>query len=401
MPAVVSGLDVLTQERRELLRGRRVGVLCHPASVGSDLRHVVDRLIDVGVRPTRLFGPEHGVRGEAQDMIGVEAGTDARTGIPVSSLYGATFASLTPTARELADVDVLLVDLQDIGSRYYTYVWTMGLVMKAAAAAGVAVIVLDRPNPIGGVEVEGGPVNPGFESFVGLGSVPVRHGLTIGEMARLIAAGMPWGPPPFDRPLDLDLQVVQMRGWRREMAFGETQQPWVLPSPNMPTVDTALVYPGLCLLEGTNLSEGRGVTRPFEIVGAGFLDGYRLAADLAKLALPGVSFRPLTFRPTFHKFAGQPCGGIQLHVTDRRTFRPLLTGIAVLVAARGQAPDDFRWRTEAYEFVASVPAIDLLAGQADLRTGIDAGAEARELVAAFPAFEREFGERCAEFLLYS
>ena len=192
-----------------------------------------------------------------------------------------------------------------------------------------------------------------------------------------------------------------MRGWRREMAFEDTKQPWVLPSPNMPTVDTAFVYPGLCLLEGTNLSEGRGVTRPFEIVGAEFLDGYRLAADLVKMDLPGLSFRPLTFRPTFHKFAGAPCGGIQLHVTDRRAFRPLLTGIAVLVAARGQAPEEFRWRTEAYEFVAGVPAIDLLAGDGDLRAGIDAGAQARELVAAFPAFEREFGERCAEFLLYS
>ena len=401
MSTVVSGLDLLTTERPDLLRGRRVGVLCHPASVGADLGHVVDRLLAVGIRPTRLFGPEHGVRGEAQDMIGVQPGTDSRTGIPVSSLYGATFDSLTPTARDLADLDVLVIDLQDIGSRYYTYVWTMGLAMRAAAAAGVAVVVLDRPNPIGGLDVEGGAVHAGFESFVGLGSVPVRHGLTIGEMARLIAAGMPWGPAPFDKPLNLNLDVIAMRGWRRDLFFEQTSQPWVLPSPNMPTVDTALVYPGMCLLEGTNLSEGRGSTRPFEIVGARFLDGHRLASDLTRLELPGVAFRPLTFRPTFHKFSGEPCGGIQLHVTDRRAFKPLLTGIAVLVAARQQAPDDFRWRTEAYEFVAGIPAVDLLAGGADLREGIDAGAAARDLVAAHPAFEREFVARRSEFLLYS
>jgi len=401
MSSVVNGLDILTAERRDLLSGRRVGVLCHPASVGADLGHVVDRLMAVGIRPSRLFGPEHGVRGEAQDMIGVQPDTDSRTGIPVSSLYGATFASLTPTAADLADVDVLVIDLQDIGSRYYTYVWTMGLAMQAAAAAGVSVVVLDRPNPIGGVDVEGGAVNAGFESFVGLGSVPVRHGLTIGEMARLIAAGMPWGPPPFNRPLDLNLEVIAMRGWRRALFFEQTHQPWVLPSPNMPTVDTALVYPGMCLLESTNLSEGRGCTRPFEIVGARFLDGHRLAAELARLNLPGVAFRPLTFRPTFHKFGGEPCGGIQLHVTDRRAFRPLLTGIAVLVAARDQAPDAFGWRTEAYEFVAGIPAIDLLAGGAELRMGIESGASARDLAASYPAFEREFVERRSEILLYS
>jgi len=294
-----------------------------------------------------------------------------------------------------------VIDLQDIGSRYYTYVWTMGLAMKAAAAARVAVVVLDRPNPLGGVAVEGGPVEPGYESFVGLGSVPVRHGLTIAEMARLIAGGLSWGPPPFRDRLDLDLATVPMRGWRRDMAFEDTGVPWVLPSPNMPTVDTAFVYPGLCLLEGTNLSEGRGTTRPFEIVGAAFLDGYRWAEALAKEALPGVSFRPLTLRPTFHKFAGQPCGGVQLHVTDRRAFLPLRTGIALLVAARSQAPQDFAWRTKAYEFVDGTLAIDLLAGTHVVRAGIDAGAPLAELVAPFSAFEREFLERRAPVLLYS
>lgn len=404
MTRVATGLDVLGTDSallRKLLAGRRVGLLCHPASVASDLTHIVNRFLELGVRPTRLFGPEHGVRGDAQDMIDVAAATDSRTGIPVSSLYGATFESLTPTAAELADIDVLVIDLQDVGSRYYTYVWTMGLAMKAAAAAGVGVVVLDRPNPIGGVAVEGGSVEPGYESFVGLGAVPVRHGLTIAEMARLIAAGLSWGPPPFHDRIDVDLAFVPMQGWRRDMAFEETGLPWVLPSPNMPTVDTAFVYPGQCLFEGTNLSEGRGSTRPFEIVGAAFLDGHRWAQDLAKESLPGVMFRPLTLRPTFHKFVNQPCGGVQLHVTDRRAFLPLRTGIALLAAARAQAPKDFAWRTKAYEFVDGTLAIDLLAGTHTVREGIDAGAPLPELVAPFAAFEREFLERRAPALLYS
>jgi uncharacterized protein YbbC (DUF1343 family) len=401
MSSVLTGLDALSRAKpKALAGGRRVGLLCHPASVAGDLSHVVDRFIELGLRPARLFGPEHGVRGEAQDMIGVAAAPDARTGIPVSSLYGATFASLTPTAADLADIDVLVIDLQDVGSRYYTYIWTMGLAMKAAAAAGVSVVVLDRPNPLGGREVEGGPIHAGFESFVGLGSVPVRHGLTIGEMARLIARGLSWGPPPFDRPLDVDLEVVTMQGWRRDMAFEDTGLPWVLPSPNMPTVDTAFVYPGMCLVEGTNLSEGRGSTRPFEIVGAPFLDGHRLAGDLAAMDLPGVVCRPLTLRPTFHKFASQPCGGVQFHVTDRRLFRPLRTGIALLVAARHQAPDQFQWRSESYEFVAGTPAVDLLAGTDALRLGVEAGASLAELTAAFTIFEREFLERVQSIRLY-
>ncbi|MEP6653573.1 MAG: DUF1343 domain-containing protein [Myxococcales bacterium] len=404
-PRVATGLDVLSAAGGSaLLSGRRVGVLCHPASVAADLTHVVDRLLQLGIRPVRLFGPEHGVRGEAQDMAGVEGGRDGRTGIAVTSLYGSAFESLTPPAAELRELDVLVVDLQDIGSRYYTYVWTMGLAMKAAAAAGVAVVVLDRPNPLGGVEIEGGTVDPGYESFVGLGAVPVRHGLTIGEMAKLIASGMPWGPAPFDRRTDLDLTVVSMRGWRREMTFEETGQPWVLPSPNMPTVDTAFVYPGMCLLEGTNLSEGRGVTRPFEIAGASYLDGDRWARDLRELDLPGVMARPLFFRPTFHKFHGQSCGGIQLHVTDRSTFKPYRTGIALLACARAQAPTAFGWRTEPYEFVSHPLAIDLLNGTDAVRLAIDGGGTPRraleESVGRFSAFEQEFAERRRAALLY-
>ncbi|HVR01225.1 MAG TPA: DUF1343 domain-containing protein [Polyangia bacterium] len=396
---ILTGLDVLCAARLDLLRGRRVGVLCHPASVDGNLVHVVDRLVAAGVRPTRLFGPEHGVRGEAQDMVGVEHGKDALTGIPVTSLYGETFESLTPSAAELAEVDVLVTDLQDVGSRYYTYVWTMALALQAAARAGVAVVVLDRPNPLGGVALEGGTVEPRCESFVGLGAVPVRHGLTAGELARLVRAGMPWGAPRFGQPLDCDLTVVPMRGWRRAHAFDDTGLPWVLPSPNMPTLDTAFVYPGQCLVEGTNLSEGRGTTRPFEIVGAPFLDGTRLAARLEALALPGVRFRALSFRPMFHKFAGRSCGGVQLHVTDRSAFRPYRTGLALLAAARAEAPEEFRWRTEPYEFVADPPAIDLLTGSDAARRAIEGGASLDELASGFAEFERSFAERRAPHLL--
>lgn len=400
MPAVATGLENLVSERLDLCRGRRVGVLCHPASVTADLTHVVDRLIAAGVRPTRLFGPEHGVRGEAQDMVGVEGERDARTGIPVTSLYGDAVESLEPPPEALADIDVLLVDLQDVGSRYYTYVWTMALCLRAAARAGVQVVVLDRPNPLGGLAIEGGEVDPAAESFVGLASVPVRHGMTIGEIARLVRAGLPWGGPRFARPLDVDLTVVPMRGWRRRDHFEDTGLPWVLPSPNMPTPDTAMVYPGLCLIEGTNVSEGRGTTRPFEIIGAPFVDGWRLAERLATHELPGVRFRPLSFRPTFHKFAGQSCGGIQLHVTDRAVFRPYRTGVAILRELWATCGDAFRWRTERYEFVSDRLAIDLLTGGDAVRKGVERGEPLEAIVATWLAAERAFADRRHPHLLY-
>jgi len=396
---VRTGLDVLCEERRGELGGRRLAVLCHPASVDGRLVHAIDRLLAAGARIVRLFGPEHGVRGEAQDMVGVADAVDPTTRIPVTSLYGASFASLSPPPGSLDDADALVIDLQDIGSRYYTYVWTMALAMEAAARAGKAVLVLDRPNPLGGDAIEGGDVEPGFESFVGLGSVPVRHGLTIGEVARMVAAGMPWSTR-FPKPLDVDLQVVAMQGWSRAMAFEATGLPWVLPSPNMPTPETAFVYPGMCLLEGTNLSEGRGTTRPFEIVGAPFLDGAALAAALARADLPGVVFRALSFRPTFHKHQGQACGGVQLHVLDRARFRPYLTGVAFLAETRRLAGDAFAWRREAYEFVTDKPAIDLLTGGEAVRRGVDGGQPLAEIAASWAAAEAAFAERRAAHLLY-
>jgi uncharacterized protein YbbC (DUF1343 family) len=400
MAQVASGLDVLCTERLDLCRGRRVSVLCHPASVDARFVHIVDRLMASGVRPVRLFGPEHGVRGEAQDMVSVPGEQDGRTGIPVTSLYGSSPESLQPSQEALADSDILLIDLQDIGSRYYTFVWTMALSMQAAARAGVAVMVLDRPNPIGGSAIEGGEIAPGYESFVGLASLPVRHGLTIGEVARLVRAGIPWGGPRFASPLDLDLTVVPVQGWRRRDSFEATGLPWIMPSPNMPTVDTAFVYPGLCLIEATNLSEGRGTTRPFEIIGAPFLDGHRLAERLASYQLGGVAFRSLAFRPSFHKFAGQVCGGIQVHVTDRACFEPYRSGLAILRELYALCGDGFRWRSEPYEFVSDRPAIDLLTGSDAIRTGIQRGFTLDELEATWLPAQRRFAERRQPYLLY-
>jgi uncharacterized protein YbbC (DUF1343 family) len=330
----------------------------------------------------------------------VQGERDGRTGITVTSLYGQSPASLQPSQEALADSDVLLVDLQDIGSRYYTFIWTMALSMQAAARVGVAVVVLDRPNPIGGSAIEGGGVDPGYESFVGLGSLPVRHGLTIGEVARLVRAGIPWGGPHFASPLDLDLTVVPMRGWRRRDFFEATGLPWIMPSPNMPTVDTALVYPGLCLIEGTNLSEGRGTTRPFEIIGAPFVDGHRLAERLAGYRLGGVAFRSLCFCPTFHKFAGQACSGVQVHVTDRAVFEPYRCGVAILRELYAQCGEDFCWRSKPYEFVSDHPAIDLLTGSDAIRTGIERGLTLDELVATWLPAQLRFAERRQPYLLY-
>jgi uncharacterized protein YbbC (DUF1343 family) len=397
---VATGLDVLVSDRLDLLRGRRVGVLCHPASVTSDLIHVVDRLIAAGVRPARLFGPEHGVRGEAQDMVGVDDGRDTRTGIPVTSLYGETFESLTPTATELEGLDVLVIDLQDVGSRYYTYVWTMALALGAAARSQVAVVVLDRPNPLGGVAIEGGTVQERCASFVGLGAVPVRHGLTIGEVARLVAAGMPWGAARFARPLDCDLTVVAARGWRRSMVFAETGLPWVMPSPNMPTLDTAIVYPGTVLFEGTNVSEGRGTTRPFELTGAPWVTDERFADALNARRVPGVHFRATVFEPTFHKHAKATCGGVQIHVTDRGSFAPVLAGILLTEAFRAADPSRFEWRQPPYEYEYTLLPFDILCGTSETREQIEAGVKAEEIARSWQSSVAEFERLRERFLLY-
>jgi len=391
VPRVATGLERVLGDRLDALAGKRIGLIGNPTTVDARLRHAVDLLAaHPGIDLRVLFGPEHGLRGDAQDMISVGEARDVRTGLPVHSLYGTDEASLTPRPESLEGLDAVVFDIQDVGSRYYTYVWTMVLAMRACAAAGVAFVVLDRPNPIGGHLVEGGAIAPGYHSFVGLRSLPNRHGLTAGEIARWAA---------HEEKLDLALEVVTMSGWQRAMYYEDTGLPWIMPSPNMPTRDTALVYPGMCLVEGTELSEGRGTTRPFELAGAPFIDSDALARELADL--PGLSARPLVFRPTFHKWAGQPCGGVQLHVTDREAFRPYLTGVAFLRAVRARWHERFAWRTKAYEFVGDIPAIDLLAGSALLREGIEAGAPLEELAATWADAEEAFRAERAPWLLYT
>src|SRR5580765_3891418 len=330
MAQVRAGLDVLVSRLSGLIKGRCVGLLCHQASVTRDLTHAVDAIRALpGVTLAALFAPEHGIAGTAQDLIHVASTRDRATGLAVWSLYG---RRLAPTPEMLRGLDVLVVDLQDVGSRYYTFVWTMALAMQACARADLPVVVLDRPNPLGGIQMEGNVADPAYASFVGLHPLAIRHGMTIAELAAYLNETHGFGA---------DLTVVPMEGWRRAMGWEETGLPWVQPSPNMPTPDTARVYPGGCLIEGTNLSEGRGTTRPFEWVGAPWLDAHAYAESLAAEQLPGVAFRPARFRPTFQKWAGQVCGGVHLHVTDRHRFKPFLTGLAIVAVARRLAPRGF------------------------------------------------------------
>jgi uncharacterized protein YbbC (DUF1343 family) len=362
---------VLAEPQKWLGRGR-VGLVANPTTVDRRFRHAIDLLhAHPDVNLALLFGPEHGIRGAAQDMIHVGDAHDPVTHLPEVSLYGRTFDSLTPKPEDLARIDVLVFDIQDVGARYYTYAATMALCMQGAAKAGVKVVVLDRPNPIGGTQVEGGGLTPGLENFCALYPVPQRHGMTVGELARLYNTSFGIG---------CELEVVTCDGWKRADYYDATGLPWVMPSPNMPTLDTAIVYPGMCMLEATNLSEGRGTTRPFELFGAPFIDGRALADEMSRCGLDGAILRPCTIEPTFHKHAKLPCGGLQIHVTDRARFDSYRTGLAVLASVKRLWPDDFKWRTEEYEFRADVPAIDLLTGFASVREAIDAGAPFDEVV---------------------
>jgi uncharacterized protein YbbC (DUF1343 family) len=391
-PLVQTGLDVLVRDGFEHLRGVRVGLVANQASIDRQFRHAADLLsIADRVRLGALFGPEHGFGGEAQDLVGVADALHPQYRCPVVSLYGNSVDTLRPPADVLRALDLLVIDLPDIGSRYYTFQATMMFCLEAAAAADVHVLLLDRPNPLNGVAVEGPTVQPGFESFVGPHSIPTRHGMTLGELAMLYVA---------ERDIRVALHVIPCEGWRREHYLDETFLPWVLPSPNMPGLDTALVYPGQCLLEGTNISEGRGTTRPFELCGAPWVNGHRLATRLAARDLPGVTFRPVTFRPTFHKFVGQTCGGVQLHVTDRVMFRPVRTGLAMVAEFRAEDPARFHWRTEPYEFVEDIPGIDLLFGDSRERLALQAGLPLEEVTRRWTEDEAAFRARRERFLLY-
>jgi uncharacterized protein YbbC (DUF1343 family) len=363
-----TGLDLIISDWPKQLNGASIGLLAHPASVNRNLQHA----LFIGLKSRKfelraLFGPQHGFRGETQDnMIEWEGYRDNSTGLPVYSLYG---EAREPSSEMLRDIDVMVIDLQDVGSRYYTFIWTMALVIKSCRNAGKPVVVLDRPNPIGGRLTEGPVLDHKYRSFVGLYPIPVRHGMTIGEIALCIK---PYTP-------GLELFVISMRGWKRRMWFEDTGLPWVLPSPNMPTIETATVYPGMCLLEGTNLSEGRGTTRPFEIFGAPFIDPDALIRRLSEFRLPGVTFRPLSFLPTFQKFAGTVCGGAQIHVTEKEKFRPFRTGIAIIKAAFELYGKDFSWKRPPYEYEKRLLPFDILAGTDRVRNDIEKGVDLKEM----------------------
>jgi uncharacterized protein YbbC (DUF1343 family) len=372
------------------LAGRRVGIVCNPASIDSGFRHIADRLAaDPQLRLGALFGPQHGFRSDVQEnMIETGHARDETRRLPVYSLYSET---REPTAEMLRDLDVLVIDLQDVGTRIYTYIYTMAYCLRAARRHRVKVIVCDRPNPIGGDAVEGPMLDAGFESFVGLYQIPMRHGMTIGELARLFNEHFEIGA---------DLEVVKMEGWRRTLYADQTTVPWVLPSPNIPTIDSAVVYPGTVLFEGTNVSEGRGTTRPFELVGAPWVVAERFADEMNQLGMPGVHFRPAVFEPTFHKHARTSCGGCQIHVVDRDTFRPVEAGVALLGAFRRAKPAAFAWREPPYEYEHDKPPIDILAGSADLRKQLDAGISAREIARWWEKPVEAFMKVREKFLLY-
>ena len=394
MVQVQSGLDVLIAQRFAPLRGKRVGLVTHPAAVDAQFRSAVDLFAKAdGVKLVTIFGPEHGLHGQAQDLIGVAANEAKAVPAAVYSLYGTTAASLRPTAEQLKGIDVLVVDLQDVGSRYYTFQATMRYCLEVALPLGLLVIVLDRPNPLGGIVVEGPALRAGYESFVGAHDLAIRHGLTVGELAMLYQQELKLGPG--------EVRVIACEGWKRHNYFDTTGLPWVLPSPNMPTLETAVVYPGQCLIEGTNLSEGRGTTRPFEICGAPWLDASKLANKMNAERLAGVTFRPAWFRPTFQKHVGKDCGGVQLHVTDRSVFQSVRTSLALLATMREMSGDQFSWRTEVYEFVSNPIAIDLLFGSDRERTQLEAGRTWREIAAAWESEEQAFDHRRHAAWMYS
>ena len=386
--AVTLGSERLLATDR--LKGQRVGIVCNPASVDHNLSHIVDRMAThAGARLAAIFGPQHGFRSDVQDnMIETAHTEDEIRRVPIYSLYSET---REPTPAMLRDLDVLVIDLQDVGVRIYTYIYTMANCLKAARRQGLKVIVCDRPNPIGGVQVEGPVLVKGHESFVGMYPIPMRHGMTIAEIARLFNDHFGIGA---------DLETVAMEGWRRDMYFDDTDRTWILSSPNIPTFDTTTVYPGAVLFEGTNVSEGRGTTRPFEFLGAPWVVAERFADAMNRRGLPGAFFRPVVFEPTFHKHAGHACGGCQVHVPDRGTFRAVEAGVALIEAFRASDPERFKWKAPPYEYELERMPIDVLAGSTELREQIEAGVPAHDIARSWEAPTEAFLRIRQKFLLY-
>jgi uncharacterized protein YbbC (DUF1343 family) len=386
---VKTGCDIIGTESCRRLKGKRIGLLVNPASVTRTLRSTIDVLVSNGIRLERLFGPQHGLQGNTQaNMIEWEGFTHPALGIPVYSLYGEHRA---PSRQMLDGLECVVIDLPDVGARPYTYLWTSLLMIRACAESGIEVVVLDRPNPIGGATVEGMLLAEEYQSFVGLFPLPMRHGLTIGEaLAMMNAKGA----------IGCELRVVKMEGWNRTMLFDDTALPWVLPSPNMPTPDTSLVYPGTVLLEGTNISEGRGTTKPFEIIGAPWIEPHAFAAEVTSHGLRGVSFRPLRFSPTWDKYAHELCGGIQVHVTDRKRFQPVRCGATIIATAKRLFARHFQWREPPYEYEYKLPPIDIISGSPALREAIDSETDLSSLFEAWEQDEKRFRAERKPFLLY-
>ncbi len=390
MNKIKLGLEVLLEEKIDLLHGARVGLICNPTTVNHQWQHAADLFYaHPALNLTTLFGPQHGIRGETQDnMIEWEGFRDRRTGVMAHSLYGTT---RQPTEEMLRDVDVLVFDVQDVGTRVYTFIYTMALAMQAAQEFGKRFVVLDRPNPIGGAQIEGSLLERGHESFVGMFPIPMRHGMTVAELARLFNQ---------DFGIGCELEVVLMQSYQREWYYDETDAPWVLPSPNLPTVDGAIVYPGTVLLEGTMVSEGRGTTRPFELIGAPYADAYEVAEYLNQVHLPGVHFRPHSFLPTFQKHAGQICHGVQIHVRARQEFKPVLTGIAIIKAFHDLYPQSFHWKKPPYEYELERLPFDVIAGTKKLREQIEGQVSLAEIAASWRMDEEAFANQRQAILRY-
>ncbi len=391
--AVKTGLDILVKKHFQPFKGQKVGIVCNQASVDNQLQHIVDLFLPLHqqnfLQIKALFGPQHGLWGHTQDnMIEWQSYRDEKTGLPIFSLYG---QHRKPIPEMLEDIEVLIIDLQDVGARYYTFIWTMALCMEAALESDISVVVLDRPNPIGGETVEGTFLNMEYRSFVGLYPLPQRHGMTIAEIARYLKTQF------FPA---LDLTVIPMEGWERGMFFPETALPWVLPSPNIPTWETTLVYPGMCWLEATNLSEGRGTTRPFEIFGAPWIDGRDLCTRLNNQNLPGVYFRPLQFEPTFHKFRGETCQGAFIHVLDPQKFSPIRTTLTILQDVIHHYSRDFKWKEPPYEYEYHKLPFDILAGNRWLREMIENLQPVEEIWEKMEAEIAPFKKERPQYLIY-
>jgi len=373
------GLTILLKDRPDLIEGKTVGLITNSTGINESLQDNISLLIgNLNANLKAIFSPEHGLWGAMQDAISIPSVQYDQVKIPIYSLYGKTNK---PAPEMLEGIDVLLFDIQDVGVRFYTYISTMAMAMKACAENGVEFIVLDRPNPINGNVLEGNVLDPQFSSFVGYLPILLRHGMMVGELAQLFNEHFHIGA---------NLSVVAMEGWKRDMWFNDTGLQWVMPSPNMPTLDTATVYPGTCLFEGTNLSEGRGTTKPFEIIGAPWIDAHKLADSLNSLSLHGVKFRPVYFIPIFSKHKDQICGGVQVHVLDRNKFTPVKTALNMIEIIKRVYPDEFKW----------LPHFDLLMGTDKTRIDLSDGSPVDDIILSWKDEISDFEKIRSKYLIY-